>query len=97
MLQAAVRLISTQGSTGAGPRETAAASDAPRGSLQHYFPGGKDQLVTKAITTADEVAAGRVLRLADQPPSRTPGAQFTRKVGPAWCGGGLTLRDEHPV
>jgi AcrR family transcriptional regulator len=81
MLQAAVRLISTQGSTGAGPREIAAASDAPRGSLQHYFPGGKDQLVTKAITIADEVAAGRVLRLAGQRPSCTPGAPSLERSG----------------
>jgi len=39
MLQAAAPLISTEGSTGAGPRKIAAASDAPRGSLQHYFSG----------------------------------------------------------
>jgi hypothetical protein len=35
MLQAAVRLISAQGSTGTRLREIVAASDAPRGSLQH--------------------------------------------------------------
>jgi hypothetical protein len=35
MLKAAVRLISTQGSTGTRLREIVAASDAPRGSLQH--------------------------------------------------------------
>jgi DNA-binding transcriptional regulator YbjK len=78
MLQAAAPLISTQGSTGAGPRKIAAASDAPRGSLQHCFSGGKGQLVAKAITIAGEVAAGRVLRLADQYPSRTPSATFLK-------------------
>jgi AcrR family transcriptional regulator len=83
MLQAAVRLISTQGVTGTGLREIVAASDAPRGSLQHYFPGGKDQLVTEAITIAGEVAARRVLRLAGQLPSRTPGALFAAMVD-AW-------------
>ena len=83
MLQAAVRLISTQGVTGTGLREIVAASDAPRGSLQHYFPGGKDQLVTEAITIAGEVAARRVLRLADQIPGRTPGALFAAMAG-AW-------------
>jgi len=41
MLQAAVRLISTQGVTGTGLREIVAASDAPRGSLRHYFPGAR--------------------------------------------------------
>jgi len=49
--------------------------------------------VTKAITIAGEVAAGRVLRLAGQHPSRTPGALFAIKAGPACCGRGLTLRD----
>ncbi|MDX6343589.1 MAG: hypothetical protein QOH87_3727, partial [Trebonia sp.] len=73
MLRAAVRLISTQGVTRTGLREIVAASDAPRGSLQHYFPGGKDQLVTEAITIAGEVAARRVLRLADHLPSRDAG------------------------
>ena len=84
MLHAAVRLISTQGVAGTGLREIVAASDAPRGSLQHYFPGGKDQLVTEAITISGEVAARRVLRLADHLPSRTPGALFAAIAG-AWC------------
>jgi AcrR family transcriptional regulator len=83
MLQAAVRLISTQGVAGTGLREIVAASQAPRGSLQHYFPGGKDQLVTEAITIAGEAAARRVLRLAGGLPSRTPGALFAAMAG-AW-------------
>jgi AcrR family transcriptional regulator len=83
VLQAAVRLISTQGVTGTGLREIVAASDAPRGSLQHYFPGGKDQLVAEAVTIAGELAARRVLRLAGQLPSRTPGALFAAMAG-AW-------------
>lgn len=83
MLQAAVRLISTQGVSGTGLREIVAASEAPRGSLQHYFPGGKDQLVTEAITIAGEVAARRVLRFADQLPTRSPGALFAAMAG-AW-------------
>jgi AcrR family transcriptional regulator len=83
MLRAAVRLISTQGVTGTGLREIVAASGTPRGSLQHYFPGGKDQLVTEAITMVGEAAARRVLRLADQLPNRSPGALFAAMAG-AW-------------
>jgi AcrR family transcriptional regulator len=83
MLRAAARLISTQGVAATGLREIVAASNAPRGSLQHYFPGGKDQLVTEAITIAGEVAARRVLRLADGLPSPTPGALFAAMAG-AW-------------
>jgi len=84
MLHAAVRLISTQGVSGTGLREIVAASDAPRGSLQHYFPRGKDQLVAEAITLAGEAAARRVRRLAGNLESRTPGALFAAMAG-AWC------------
>jgi hypothetical protein len=64
MPQAAVRLISTRGSTGTRLREIGAASE--RGVAPALLPRGKDQLVTKAITIVGEVAAVRVLRLAGQ-------------------------------
>jgi AcrR family transcriptional regulator len=87
MLRAAVRLISTQGVTGTGLREIVAEADAPRGSLQHYFPGGKDQLVSEAIMIAGEVAARRVLRYAARLPSPSPGDLFAAMAG-AWCRAG---------
>lgn len=83
MLRAAVRLISMQGVTATGLREIAAAADAPRGSLQHYFPGGKDQLVTEAVAIAGEVAARRVRRYAAAVPPPTPGDLFAAIAG-AW-------------
>lgn len=83
ILHAAVRLISTQGVSGTGLREIVAASDAPRGSLQHYFPGGKDQLVAEAIELAGEAAARRVGRLAANLESQKPGALFAAMAG-AW-------------
>jgi len=48
------------GVTGTGLREVVVAADAPRGSLQHYFPGGKDQLVGEALEWAGTWAAQRV-------------------------------------
>jgi AcrR family transcriptional regulator len=83
MLRAAVRLISMQGVTATGLREIVAAADAPRGSLQHYFPGGKDQLVTEAVAIAGEVAARRVRRYAAAVPPPTPGDLFAAIAG-AW-------------
>jgi AcrR family transcriptional regulator len=83
MLRAAVRLVGTQGVTGTGLREIVAAAGAPRGSLQHYFPGGKDQLVTEAVTIAGEVAARRVRRLAEALPAPTPGELFAAIIN-AW-------------
>ncbi|HEY7431580.1 MAG TPA: helix-turn-helix domain-containing protein [Streptosporangiaceae bacterium] len=83
MLRAAVRLISMQGVTATGLREIAAAAGAPRGSLQHYFPGGKDQLVAEALAIAGEVAARRVRRYAARRPAPTPGDLFAAIAG-AW-------------
>jgi len=48
------------GVTGTGLREVVVAAGAPRGSLQHYFPGGKDQLVGEALEWAGTWAAERV-------------------------------------
>ncbi|KRF40617.1 TetR/AcrR family transcriptional regulator [Terrabacter sp. Soil810] len=45
---------------GTGLRQVAADAGAPRGSLQHYFPGGKDQLVGEALGWAGTWAAARV-------------------------------------
>ncbi|WP_020142923.1 TetR/AcrR family transcriptional regulator [Terracoccus sp. 273MFTsu3.1] len=48
------------GVAGTGLREVVSAAAAPRGSLQHYFPGGKDQLVGEALEWAGTWAAERV-------------------------------------
>jgi len=45
---------------GTGLRQVVADAGAPRGSLQHYFPGGKDQLVGEALGWAGTWAAARV-------------------------------------
>jgi len=62
------------GVTGTGLRQVVAAADAPRGSLQHYFPGGKDQLVAEALEWSGAWAAARVghhvSRLRPPTPSR---------------------------
>jgi AcrR family transcriptional regulator len=47
---AAARLLRTHGYTGTSLRDIVKAADAPWGSLQHYFPGGKDQIVVEAMT-----------------------------------------------
>jgi AcrR family transcriptional regulator len=47
---AASRLLRTRGYTGTSLRDIVKAADAPWGSLQHYFPGGKDQIVVEAMT-----------------------------------------------
>jgi AcrR family transcriptional regulator len=56
MVASARELIQERGVHGVGMRDVVAHAGAPRGSLQHYFPGGKDQLVTEALTQADSVS-----------------------------------------
>ena len=62
MVRSASQLIRTKGVWGTGVREVVAHADAPRGSLQHYFPDGKEQLVAEALLWAGGVAARRVGR-----------------------------------
>ena len=81
MLLAAAKLFRTQGVSGTGLREIVTRADAPRGSLQHYFPGGKDQLVTEALQLAGDFAGRRVAHLLDRLDEPTPGALFAALAG----------------
>ncbi|GAB2624515.1 TetR/AcrR family transcriptional regulator [Streptomyces capparidis] len=76
IVYSAAQLIRAQGVSATGLREIVARAEAPRGSLQHYFPGGKEQLVREAIGWAGEFAAGRVAHFmaALEPP--TPSGLF---------------------
>lgn len=74
MIEAAQVLIASNGSHGTSFNDVLAASGAPRGSLYHHFPGGKEELIDAAVqasgerartalealrgSTASEVAAG---------------------------------------
>jgi AcrR family transcriptional regulator len=61
-------------------REIVLQADAPRGSLQYYFPNGKEGLVGEALLWMGEVAARRVRRhLADLEPA-TPSALLAALV-----------------
>ncbi|MBA8951407.1 TetR/AcrR family transcriptional regulator [Actinomadura namibiensis] len=62
MVFSAAQLIRRDGVEATGLREVAAHAGAPRGSLQHYFPGGKEQLVNEAVAWAGRYAADRVAR-----------------------------------
>jgi AcrR family transcriptional regulator len=57
MVRSAMALICVQGVSGTGLRSVVEHAGAPRGSLQHYFPEGKDQLVREALGLAGRRAA----------------------------------------
>lgn len=76
MVFSAAQLLRRGGVAAAGMREVAAQAHAPRGSLQHYFPGGKEQVVNEAVAWAGQYAARRVtlfLAALDEP---SPSALF---------------------
>ncbi len=80
MVRSAAQLIRAQGVSGTGMREVVARADSPRGSLQHYFPGGKDQLVSEALLWTGDVAGRRVRRVLEGLSPRTPGGLFAGLV-----------------
>jgi AcrR family transcriptional regulator len=57
LVRSAMALICVQGVSGTGLRAVVQHAGAPRGSLQHYFPEGKDQLVREALELAGRRAA----------------------------------------
>jgi AcrR family transcriptional regulator len=57
MVYSAAQLVRMRGVTATGIRDVVEHARAPRGSFQHYFPGGKDQLVSEAVLWAADFAA----------------------------------------
>jgi AcrR family transcriptional regulator len=74
MVRSAAQLIRRKGVSGTGMREIVNEADAPRGSLQHYFPGGKEELVSDALLFMGDVSARRIKRCLSELESRTPSA-----------------------
>jgi AcrR family transcriptional regulator len=72
----AAQLIRRDGVAATGLREVVAHADAPRGSLQHYFPGGKEQLVNEAVAWSARYASRRVDRYVAAMSTPTPSKLF---------------------
>jgi AcrR family transcriptional regulator len=67
MLDAAETLLRERGLAGAGIQQVVARSRAPIGSVYHFFPGGKNQLVAEALHIHGEKAQALLQRiLADK-------------------------------
>jgi TetR/AcrR family transcriptional regulator, lmrAB and yxaGH operons repressor len=89
---ATLTLLRQGGLSAAGLNDVAAIAQAPKGSLYHYFPGGKTQMVTVTIEGYREWVAAqialalqgrtslrhRVRRLFDGVAERTAAEQFTK-------------------
>lgn len=66
MVASAALLLSRAGLAEASFRNVLEASGAPRGSIYHHFPGGKDELVQAAVLGVGERVVGA---LRAQPPA----------------------------
>lgn len=57
IIQTACNLLEQQGYHASGLNEIIQASGAPKGSLYHYFPGGKTEIAVEAVGRAAESTA----------------------------------------
>ncbi len=64
MIQSAALLFREHGYSGTGFRDVIEHSGAPRGSIYHHFPGGKEQLAAETVEWAAAVIERRIERAA---------------------------------
>ncbi len=64
LVEAAAGLFRRRGYGASGLNDILAASGAPKGSLYHYFPGGKEQLATTTVKAGGIVVAATLGELA---------------------------------
>jgi TetR/AcrR family transcriptional regulator, lmrAB and yxaGH operons repressor len=79
MVESAVRLLARRGLQGTSFSEVLELSEAPRGSVYHHFPGGKDQLVGSALDLAGDHALELLDRMAG-----APAEEITRSFLQIW-------------
>jgi len=66
LVQTAMRLFRQQGYASTGLQQVLAESGAPKGSLYHYFPNGKEALGEAAVKLAGDLMGQMLLRLAER-------------------------------
>ncbi|MFC4015246.1 TetR/AcrR family transcriptional regulator [Nonomuraea purpurea] len=69
LINAARTLVEERGYFGAGLNEVTEAGKAPRGSLYHHFPHGKDQLIAEALTVSGQEIAELIRTLSETAPN----------------------------
>jgi AcrR family transcriptional regulator len=80
MVYGAAQLVRERGVSATGVRDVVDRAQAPRGSFQHYFPGGKDQLISEAVLWAGEYAAEWVQSYLTASQRPTPSGLFAHMV-----------------
>ena len=65
-----------QGYAGTGLKQLAAASEAPIGSLYHFFPGGKAELAAATLAVAGQAYEDLVMAIFDAAPDLLTGVEW---------------------
>lgn len=65
MIETTLRLLRRQGFSATGMNQIVEESGAPRGSIYHHFPGGKEQLAVEALRTAGRLVVARLRERLD--------------------------------
>ena len=68
LVRAAADLFRRQGYAATGLNEILKSSGAPKGSLYHYFPDGKEQIGTEVVRVGGQLVANTLTELADNNP-----------------------------
>lgn len=83
LVMAAATLFRKKGYAGTGLNEILATSGAPKGSLYHYFPEGKEALGAAAVTVAGAVVVKTLTELRS---TSEDAAQFVKGYGDKLAG-----------
>lgn len=96
IVDTAARLFRRQGYAATGLQQILAASGAPKGSLYHYFPGGKVQIGAEVVTLAGRVVATTLTALLDTEPSVAAALRRYARMVVGWLAES-GFRDGSPV
>jgi AcrR family transcriptional regulator len=80
IVYATAQSVRERGVSATAMRDVVRRAHAPRGSLQHYFPEGKGQLVTEALQWSADYAASSVTGAHQSMAEPTPGGLFAAMV-----------------
>jgi len=78
IIEAAARLFRRKGYAATGIHEIASLAGAPKGSLYHYFPDGKDEIAVEAVRFSGARVATTLRTLAEE---TTSAADLVRRYG----------------
>lgn len=76
LVDTAARLFQVQGYHQTGLNQILAESQAPKGSLYHYFPGGKEDLAVAAVETSAAQVSAKLAEVIGK--ARSPAAALER-------------------